>query len=372
MSLPELREDAENLKHTVEQAGIVFDLAAREEQLQRLVKETEDPSFWDDPDAAQQQMQEISAFRELIEPWQELRSTVDDLAVLAELGLDEQDDSVEPEIEEGLREARKSFARLELLAMLSGKYDAADAIMMITAGAGGTEACDWASMLLDMYKFWAEDQDYGFEVLSAVGGDQAGYRNVTFRVTGRYAYGYLKAEAGVHRLVRISPFDSSKRRHTSFASVDVLPDVGEDADVDIDPNDLRIDTYRSSGAGGQHVNKTDSAVRITHTPTGIVVQCQAERSQHANRRTAMNLLRARLHELQRQKRQEEVDALRGERKEIDFGSQIRSYVMQPYRMVKDHRTDVETGDVDSVLHGDLNQFIRPYLLEFASQRGDEQ
>jgi peptide chain release factor 2 len=223
-----------------------------------------------------------------------------------------------------------------------------------------------------MYKFWAEAQGYGMEVMSAVGGDQAGYRNVTFRVAGRYAYGYLRAEAGVHRLVRISPFDSSKRRHTSFASVDVMPDVGEDADVEIDPNDLKVDTYRASGAGGQHVNKTDSAVRITHEPTGTVVQCQAERSQHANRRTAMNLLRTRLHELQRQKRQDEVDALRGERKEIDFGSQIRSYVMQPYRMVKDHRTDVETGNVDAVLHGELDQFIRPYLLEFAAKRSEEE
>ncbi len=352
--------------------GIVFDLATREEELARLVRETEDPNFWDDPESAQQHMQQITIVRDVVEPWQELRKTVEDLEVLAELGLMEEDDSVEAEVEQGLRSARNSLERLELLAMLSGKYDANDAIMMITAGAGGTEACDWASILLDMYKFWAEAHDYDFEVLSAVSGDQAGYRNVTFKVSGRYAYGYLRAEAGVHRLVRISPFDSSKRRHTSFASVDVMPDVGEDAEVDIDPNDLKVDTYRASGAGGQHVNKTDSAVRITHIPTGVVVQCQNERSQHANRRTAMNLLRARLHELERQRRRDEVDALRGERKEIDFGSQIRSYVMQPYRMVKDHRTDVETGDVDSVLHGDLDQFIRPYLMEYAGQRGDEQ
>ncbi len=317
-------------------------------------------------------MQEVSALRDVLEPWQELRDDVEDLVTLAELGVEEEDDSVEAEIAEGLREARESFAGLELLAMLSGKHDASDAIVMITAGAGGTEACDWASMLLDMYQFWAEAHGYDFRVLSAVPGDQAGYRNVTFEVSGRWAYGYLRAEAGVHRLVRISPFDSSKRRHTSFASVDVIPDVGEDAEVVIDPADLRIDTYRSSGAGGQHVNKTDSAVRITHVPSGIVVQCQNERSQHANRRTAMNLLRARLHELERQRRQDEVDALRGERKGIDFGSQIRSYVMQPYRMVKDHRTDVETGDVDGVLHGELDRFIRPYLLEFAGKRGDEQ
>jgi len=336
------------------------------------VTQTEDPKFWDDPEAAQKHMQQITAVRAVVEPWQELRAEVDDLATLAELGVEEDDESVAGEIAGGLREARGSFQRLELLAMLSGPHDASDAIMMVTAGAGGTEACDWAAMLLDMYRFYAEAHGYKFDLLSAVDGDQAGYRNVTFQVSGPWAYGYLRAEAGVHRLVRISPFDASKRRHTSFASVDVMPDVGEDADVAIDPADLRIDTYRSSGAGGQHVNKTDSAVRITHLPSGIVVQCQNERSQHANRRSAMAILRARLYELEQQKRQEEVAALRGERKGIDFGSQIRSYVMQPYRMVKDHRTDVETGDVDAVLHGELDQFIRPYLLEFAGRRGDEE
>jgi len=335
------------------------------------VTQTEDPSFWDDPEAAQKHMQQITAARAVVEPWQDLRAEVDDLATLAELGVEEQDDSVADEIARGLEQTRARFERLELLAMLSGPYDSADAIVMITAGAGGTEACDWAAMLLDMYRYYAEAHGYTLDALSAVDGDQAGYRNVTFRIAGPWAYGYLRAEAGVHRLVRISPFDAGKRRHTSFASVDVMPDVGEDADIEIDPAELRIDTYRSSGAGGQHVNKTDSAVRITHLPTGIVVQCQNERSQHANRRTAMNLLRARLYELEQRRRQEEVAALRGERKGIDFGSQIRSYVMQPYRMVKDHRTDVETGDVDAVLHGELDQFIRPYLLEFAGRRGDE-
>ena len=352
--------------------GIAFDLASREEELTRLVKETEDPNFWDDPESAQKHMQKITMFRDVIEPWQELRESVQDLAVLAELGVEEDDESVEEEVRRGLREARQSLARLELLAMLSGKYDSNDAVIMITAGAGGTEACDWASILFDMYRFYAEAHNYSVEVVSSVSGDQAGYRNVTFQVKGPWAYGYLRAEAGVHRLVRISPFDSSKRRHTSFASVDVMPNVGEDADVEIDPADLRIDTYRSSGAGGQHVNKTDSAVRITHIPTKIVVQCQSERSQHANRRTCMDLLRSRLVEQQIREREEEVAALRGERKGIDFGSQIRSYVMQPYRMVKDHRTDVEVGDVDGVLHGELDQFIRPYLLQSAGRRGDDE
>jgi peptide chain release factor 2 len=317
-------------------------------------------------------MQKITLARGVVQPWQELRAKLEDIVTLAELGVEEDDESIAAEIEHDLREAQSQFSRLELLAMLSGKYDANDAIMVITAGAGGTEAADWAQVLFDMYRFYAQAHGYSVDVISSVDGDQAGLRNVTFQVHGPYAYGHLRAEAGVHRLVRISPFDASKRRHTSFASVDVLPNVGEDADIEIDPADLRIDTYRSSGAGGQHVNKTDSAVRITHIPTGTVVQCQSERSQHANRRTAMDLLRAKLYELGEKERLAEVASIRGERMGIDFGSQIRSYVMQPYRMVKDHRTDVETGDVDAVLHGELDQFIRPYLLEFAGKRGDEE
>ena len=332
-----------------------------------MVKETEHPEFWSDSDRAQEHMQKLSAARNLLEPWEELRQKLEDLVTLAELAVEEDDESVAAEIQSGLQEAQESFEKLELSAMLSGQYDQSNAILTITAGAGGTEACDWAEMLLGMYRFWAEGHGYTFSVVSFVDGDQAGFRNVTTRVEGPQAYGYLKAEAGVHRLVRISPFDASKRRHTSFASVDVMPEIGEEVDVEIDAAELRVDTYRSSGAGGQHVNKTDSAVRMTHVPTGIVVQCQNERSQHANRRTAMSILRSRLHEFAERKRQEEVDALRGERKEIDFGSQIRSYVLQPYTMVKDHRTEVETGNVEAVLHGELDQFIGPYLLSTAGK-----
>ena len=335
------------------------------------MRQTEEPSFWDDPESAQQHMQKITIARGVIEPWQELRAKVEYLVVLAELSVEQEDERVEVEIERGVQEAQREFQRLELLAMLSGKYDANDAIVMVTAGAGGTEACDWASMLFDMYRFWAEAHGYTAEVMSSVDGDQAGYRNVTMAIRGPWAFGYLRAEAGVHRLVRISPFDASKRRHTSCAAVDVIPEVGEDEDFEIDPLELRVDTYRSSGAGGQHVNKTDSAVRITHIPSGIVVQCQNARSQHANRRRCMNILRSKLVDLPLTERQAEVAELRGERKGIDFGSQIRSYVMQPYRMVKDHRTDVEAGDVDAVLHGELDQFIRPYLLQVAGQRSDE-
>jgi len=342
-------------------------LSKREAEVKQMAKETEKPGFWADTQRAQEHMQKLSAARDLLAPWQELEQKLEDLVTLAELGVEEDDESVAPEIERGLQEAQASFERLELAAMLSAKYDQSNAIVMITAGAGGTEACDWAEILLRMYRFWAEAHRYTFSVVSFVEGDQAGFRNVTARLEGAQAYGYLKAEAGVHRLVRLSPFDAARRRHTSFASVDVIPEIGEDAQVEIDPADLRIDTYRSSGAGGQHVNKTDSAVRMTHLPTGIVVQCQNERSQHANRRTALSILRSRLHELEERKRRQEVAALRGERKEIDFGSQIRSYVMQPYTLVKDHRTQVETGDVQSVLHGDLDQFIRPYLLQFAAK-----
>ncbi len=341
------------------------------DELALMEKKTEDADFWGNPDSAQNHMQKLTAARSKLEPWQELREGLADLVVLSELGLEEEDESVAEEVHAGVTRAREAFERLELSAMLSGKYDDNNAILMITAGAGGTEACDWAQMLVDMYKFWAGHRGYEFKMLSFVEGDQAGYRNFSATVSGLQADGYLRAEGGVHRLVRMSPFDSSKRRHTSFAAVDVAPEIGDDGEVEIDPADLRVDTYRSSGAGGQHVNKTDSAVRITHLPTGLVAQCQNERSQHANRRTAMNVLRARLYEEQERRRAEEVAALRGERKGIDFGSQIRSYVMQPYRMVKDHRTGVEAGDVDAVMHGDLDQFIRPYLLDTAGKRSEE-
>ena len=251
--------------------------------------------------------------------------------------------------------------------MLHDKYDTAPSSLTITAGAGGTEACDWAEMLLRMYQMWAQDQGYDFELISTVPGEQAGLRNVTLRVTGRYAYGYLKAEAGVHRLVRLSPFDSSKRRHTSFASVDEMPEVPEAEQVAIPAEDVRVETFRSSGAGGQHVNKTDSAVRITLLPTGISVQSQGDRSQHANRRAAMQVLQARLAQRERDRQKAELEGLRGEKGDIAFANQIRSYVMQPYTMVKDLRTGSETSDVQGVLNGQISDFIRAYLLHSAGK-----
>ena len=307
-------------------------------------------------------MQEVNHARLAVEPWLQLQARLDDLGTLTELALEENDASLEEEITTELAQAREQLADLELATVLGGPYDANNAILTITAGAGGTEACDWAEMLLRMYGFWAETfRRFRFHVVSFVEGESAGIRNATARIEGPSAYGYLKAEAGVHRLVRLSPFDSSRRRHTSFASVDVIPELTEEQEAPIKEDELRVDTFRSSGAGGQHVNKTDSAVRITHLPTGIVVQCQNERSQHANRRTAMQLLQARLNELESRKQSQEIEGLRGEKGDIAFANQIRSYVMQPYTMVKDHRTDVETSDVQGVLNGDLDQFIRAYL-----------
>ncbi len=349
---------------------IVFDLAARRGQIAKLENRTKEPDFWDDPPSAQQLMQKLSALRGTVEPWEELSERLEDYQVLLELAAEEDDESVVQEVAKGLEAAEKQLEELELAAMLGGKYDAENAILTITAGAGGTEACDWAEMLLRMYRLWADARGLEFRVISFVEGDMAGFRNVTARVAGSYAFGYLKAESGVHRLVRISPFDSSKRRHTSFASVDVIPEVEEDLEVDINSDELRIETFRSGGAGGQHVNKTDSAVRVTHEPTGIAAQSQAERSQHANRRFAMQVLRARLAEYQRQQRSAEMDQIRGSKQDIAFASQIRSYVMQPYTMVKDHRTNVEVSNVEAVLDGDLDQFIRAYLLTTAGEGGE--
>ena len=342
--------------------GIVFDLAARRETLAAMQDKTQQAGFWDDPEAAQEHMKKISNLQRFIAPWDDLQSTLQDLRVLADLAIEEDEADLEEEIDAGFRAAAKALDDLKLELLFGDAYDDNSAILSVNAGAGGTEACDWADMLLRMYQRFAEAKGYEFTVVSAVDGDAAGIRNATATVQGFRAYGRLKAEVGVHRLVRLSPFDASKRRHTSFASVDVIPQIEDDEDtIEVLAEDLRIDTYHASGAGGQNVNKTDSAVRITHLPTGITVQCQNERSQHANRRTAMQLLISRLHEQERRKREAELAALRGERKEIDFGSQIRSYVLQPYTMVKDHRTNLEVAQVHAVLDGDLDDFIAAYL-----------
>ena len=302
----------------------------------------------------------MSGLKSAIEPVVKLQSQVEDLKVLGEL-VDDEESSDAVEVRSELEAVEAAYSRLELETLLSGEHDSANAIIEINAGAGGTEACDWADMLLRMYLRWAERRGYRTEILNTVPGDVAGLKNVTVLFEGRNAYGYLRNERGVHRLVRISPFDSNKRRHTSFAAVDAIPQIEDDSDVTINPDDLRVDTYRSSGAGGQHVNKTDSAVRITHIPSGLVVSCQNERSQHANRENAMKVLAARLAELARAESEQRLAEIRGDLRAIEWGSQMRSYVFQPYTMVKDHRNNHETGDVIRVMDGDIDDFIQAAL-----------
>ena len=297
-----------------------------------------------------------------MEPWLSLGRKMEDLRAFVELASEEEDNgSYVEEIEEELDAARSALEALELSTLLGGEHDRSDAILEINAGAGGTESCDWVEMLLRMYLRWAERRGFSAEILNSVDGDVAGLKNVTAVMRGLNAYGYLKAERGVHRLVRISPFDANKRRHTSFASVDVIPEVTKAEDIEINPDDLKVDTFRASSAGGQHVNKTDSAVRITHIPSGIVVSCQNERSQHRNRDMAMMVLKARVLVLERREKAEKLAELRGEQRAIEWGNQIRSYVFQPYMMVKDHRTGAETGDVPGVMDGELDMFIQAYL-----------
>jgi len=315
-------------------------------------------------------MQELTRHRDAVQGFQQVEKELEELEVLAQLGEEEGDQETLGEVAAALEGLQARVERMELAALLHGDYDGHNAIVALHAGAGGTEAQDWVGMLLRMYTRWAEDNGFQVEVLDLLPGEEAGVKSATILVSGENAYGYLKGEMGVHRLVRISPFDASGRRHTSFAAVEVLPEVKDDElEVEIKPQDLRIDTFRASGAGGQHVNKTDSAVRITHLPTGIVVTCQGERSQHANRARAMKILQARLFERERRARESELDQLRGEQQEIAWGSQIRSYVFQPYKLVKDHRTGVEVGNAEGVMDGNLDPFIFAYLRQNARGQG---
>ncbi|MDN5276754.1 MAG: peptide chain release factor 2 [Clostridiales bacterium] len=325
-----------------------------------------DPEFWNDLERSQKINREIKALKNKVERFKKLWSKIEDLEVLIELALEEQDYSVTDEVSSSLRQLDKEVNAFNMETLLSGPYDRNNAIVSLHAGAGGTEAMDWVAMLFRMYTRWCEDKGYEVKVLDMLPGEEAGIKSVTFHVIAPNAYGYLRCERGVHRLVRISPFDASGRRHTSFASVDVMPELEDDTEIEIRPEDLRIDTYRASGAGGQHVNKTESAVRITHIPTGIVVQCQNERSQIQNRETAMKMLKARLLELKEREQEEKLRQLKGEMKKIEWGSQIRSYVFHPYNLVKDHRTGVETGNIQAVMDGELDQFINAYLLANAS------
>ena len=313
-------------------------------------------------------MQKLKNLQAFVKEIENLDNTYDEIGMLIEICEEENDESELEEIREELKRFQEGFEDLRIQTLLSGRYDESNAIVTIHAGAGGTESCDWAGMLYRMYSRWAEKKGFALEVLDYLEGDVAGIKAVTFEVEGENAYGYLKSEKGVHRLVRISPFNSAGKRQTSFASCDVIPDIEEDVDVEINDDDLRIDTYRAGGAGGQHINKTSSAVRITHLPTGIVVQCQNERSQHMNKDKAMQMLKAKLFILKQQEQADKVSDIRGEVKEIGFGNQIRSYVMQPYTMVKDHRTNAETGNVSAVMDGSIDLFINAYLK--AEQAGN--
>ncbi len=340
-----------------------FDLAGLKKELAEYREQMEAPGFWEDVEKANRVARAVRPLENKLETYTKLEGSLEDAQTLILLAEEAADGSLDEEIVQAVEQVEKEVEQFHLATLLSGKYDANSAILSLHAGAGGTEAQDWTSMLYRMYTRWAERHGYGLKVLDYLDGEEAGIKSVTFLVDGLNAYGYLKGEKGVHRLVRISPFDASARRHTSFASLDVIPQIeADEGDIEINPDEIKIDTYRSSGAGGQHVNKTDSAVRITHLPTGIVVQCQNERSQIQNKEACMNMLRAKLVEQRERKMEEEMQSIKGEMKKIEWGSQIRSYVFQPYTLVKDHRTGAESGNITAVMDGEIDPFINAYLV----------
>ena len=357
--MSELNDKTSELEERLAELEAFFDVEGLQEEAAELGEQMSRPGFWNDQERARELSARFSRVQGRIALLEGLRGSLSDSEELLELA--EEDGELLSEVEEELRRVERVLEEQEVARLFSGEYDEGDAILTINPGAGGVDSQDWAEMLARMYRRWAERRGFELEVIEYTEGEEAGIKSATFTVSGEYAFGLLSAERGVHRLVRISPFDAGARRHTSFASVAVAPVVGEAVEVEIEEKDLKVDTYRASGAGGQHVNKTDSAVRITHLPTGIVAQCQNERSQHQNREVAMRVLRARLFELEREKREQEIAAQSGEKAEIEWGSQIRSYVLHPYKLVKDHRTSEETANVDRVLDGDLDAFIYAYL-----------
>ncbi|HLB25617.1 MAG TPA: peptide chain release factor 2 [Nitrospirota bacterium] len=369
VEIVELQRELDALQDRVSALRGIFDLPGKEGRLAEITGLMEGQGFWEDAEAAQKLMKEKTALEASIHVWDVLRRFADDLGVMVGLSQEAGGEELLPDIDAGIKKLSQDVDSAELDLMLSGENDKRNAIVTIHPGAGGTESQDWAEMLLRMYLRWAERKGYKTEMVDLLPGEEAGIKSATFEVLGKNAYGYLKAEAGVHRLVRISPFDSNKRRHTSFASVFVYPEVEDDVQVAIDEKDLRIDTYRASGAGGQHVNKTSSAIRITHIPTNIVVQCQDERSQFKNKDKAFKVLRSRLYDLQVKKKEAEMDKMHSEKKDIAWGSQIRSYVFMPYQMAKDHRTGYEVGNISAVMDGDLDGFIEAFLLGKRAQPG---
>ncbi|MFZ5989272.1 MAG: peptide chain release factor 2 [Bacillota bacterium] len=367
LELEQIKLEIEDFKHKLEEMGASLDIAKISNDIEELEQKASEPDFWNDVENSQKILQKIKVLKEKLEKYNKLTADWEDLNTLCELGLEEQDESVIPEVEESFKLFKKDFEELRLETLLTGPYDKNNAILTLHAGAGGTEAQDWVQMLLRMYTRWAEKKGFTVRILDYLDGEEAGIKSVTVQVMGENAYGYLKSEKGVHRLVRISPFDASGRRHTSFASSDVMPELSDEIEVNINPDDLKVDTYRSSGAGGQHINKTESAIRITHIPTGIVVACQTERSQFQNRDTAMKMLKSKLVELKEREQKEKIEDLKGIQMDIAWGSQIRSYVFCPYTLVKDHRTNYEQINVNSVMDGEIDGFINSYLSSISKK-----
>lgn len=360
--LEELRTELEGLRPQVEELKEVLEIDKAREEVKALEEQSMEPGFWEDLERSKKVQQRKSMLENTIQGYQKLSAQLEDTLALIELSEEDQDESMAEEISQEAERFKAALEAEKLTTLLSGEYDGSNAILTFHAGAGGTEAQDWAEMLFRMYNRWAERHDFKVKTLDYLDGDEAGLKSAVVLVEGLNAYGFLKSENGVHRLVRISPFDSSGRRHTSFASLEVMPEISDDVEIDIRSEDLRVDTYRSSGAGGQHINKTDSAVRITHLPTGIVVSCQTQRSQHQNREYAMRMLRSKLIEIKEREHLEKIDDIKGVQKEIAWGAQIRSYVFMPYTLAKDHRTGFESGNIGAVMDGDLDGFINAYLI----------
>ncbi|MCJ7784378.1 MAG: peptide chain release factor 2 [Desulfobacterales bacterium] len=360
--LLELRDRLKELKDRLESLRGIFDPEGKRKRLDEIEKMMAKPDLWEGGEAAQKLLKERSSLLESLSPWEEERKALEEMEIFLQLVEEQGDEKEAQELLERVQKSEEAVDQIEFRRMLGGDHDPSNAIVSVNAGAGGTEAQDWVEMLLRMYLRWAEKKRFETKIIDILTGEEAGLKNVTFIVNGPYAYGYLKAESGIHRMVRISPFDAGARRHTSFASIFAIPEVSDNIVVAIDEKDLRVDTYRSSGAGGQHVNKTDSAVRITHLPTGIVVQCQNERSQHKNRATALKILRARLYEREMKEQEDKLQELHNTKKEIAWGSQIRSYIMHPYKMVKDHRSNKVIHQVDRVMDGEIDELIKAYLL----------
>ncbi|MBQ9156174.1 MAG: peptide chain release factor 2 [Eubacterium sp.] len=361
IELEQYKQKLNEYTEPMEELRISLELDKKENLISELSPRMEEPDFWNNPEEAQKVTKQVKSLKDTVEAFDQLKSSMDDIYVMIEMADEEDDPDMVPEVEEMLEAFIRDYEEMRIKTLLSGEYDANDAIVTLHAGAGGTESCDWAGMLYRMYSRWADSHGYKTEVLDFLDGDEAGIKSITFEVRGENAYGYLKSEKGVHRLVRISPFNAAGKRQTSFVSCDVMPDIEEDISVEIDEKDIRVDTYRSSGAGGQHINKTSSAIRITHLPTGIVVQCQNERSQHMNKDKAMQMLKAKLYLLKEEENRAKLSDIRGEVSDNGWGSQIRSYVMQPYTMVKDHRTSEETGNIQAVMDGAVDQFMNAYL-----------